>query len=144
MASQAVAGVGTIFRRWSGAAWVAISEITNIDGPSPKRDVTDVTSLDSTGGYKEFIGAFREGGDVKLSMHFIRSGYETMKNDFESDVLTEYEIDMPDVENTVIQFSGFVMEYPLKIAKDLITYEVTIKISGKPDIDSGPSTGLGH
>ena len=32
MASLAVAGKGSFFRRWSGAAWVDIAEILSISG----------------------------------------------------------------------------------------------------------------
>jgi len=53
MASKAIAGVGTKFKRWNGSAWVDIAEINSITGPSMSRDTIDVTSLDSTGGYRE-------------------------------------------------------------------------------------------
>jgi hypothetical protein len=64
MASDAFAGVGTVFKR--GA--VAIAEITSISGPNLTRGTIDVTNLDSTNGYREFIAGFRDGGEVTLSM----------------------------------------------------------------------------
>ena len=70
--SNAKAGVGTLFRRWSGTAWVNIAEINSISGPNMSRDTIDVTSLDSTGGYREFIPGFRDGGTVQLAMNFVR------------------------------------------------------------------------
>jgi len=82
--SFATAGVGTIFQRWSGSAWVAIAEINSITGPSMSRDTIDVTSLSSTGGYREFIGGFRNPGTVQLSMNFHRSNYELFETDFEA------------------------------------------------------------
>ena len=77
--STAKAGVGTLFRRWSGSAWDNIAEINSISGPNMSRDTIDVTSLDSTGGYREFIGGFRDGGTVQLAMNFIRASLDTMK-----------------------------------------------------------------
>jgi predicted secreted protein len=139
--SNAVAGVGTEFRRWGGNSnpnWVNIAEINSIAGPNKSRDVIDVTSLDSTGGYREFIGGFRDGGTVTLPMNFTRSTYETMNNDFESDTLQNYEILLPDTELTSFEFTALVTELGLAIpADDKITADVTLKVSGQVVINSG-------
>ena len=142
--STAVAGKGTLFRRWSGTAWVTIAEVNTITGPSMSRDTIDVTSLDSTDGYREFIAGFRDGGTVGLAMNFTRASYETMKDDFESDTLQNYEIVLPDAENTTLEFEGLVTELPLTIPPDdKITADATIKISGAVTLNSGsgPSPG---
>ena len=138
MASQATAGVGTTFRRWDGTNWVEIAEIKQITGPGKTRTTIDVTSLDSTAGYNEFIGGFRDGGTVVLAMIFRRDTYEIMDDDFESDDLQNYEIYLPDDEFTSIEFEGLVTELPLEIAPDdAITTNVTIKVSGQPVMNSG-------
>ena len=138
MASLAVAGKGTFFRRWSGAAWVDIAEILSISGPGMSRDVIDVTSLDSVGGYREFIAGFRDPGTITLSMIFRRDTFNTMKTDFESDTLQNYEMVLSDAEVTSLEFEGLVTEVPLAVpADDKITMEVTIKISGEVTVNSG-------
>jgi len=138
MASEAVAGVGTTFRRWDGTNWVEIAEIKSITGPGKSRATIDVTSLDSTGGYNEFIGGFRNGGTVVLAMIFRRDTFEIMNDDFDSDDLQNYEIFLPDDESTSFEFEGFVTELPLTISPDdAITVDVTIQISGQPVINSG-------
>ena len=81
--SSAISGVGTSFRRWNGSSWENIAEINSITGPNKSRDTIDVTSLDSTGGYREFIGGFRDGGSVTLPMNFTRDTYDTMNTDFD-------------------------------------------------------------
>jgi predicted secreted protein len=142
MASNAKAGVGTEFRRWSGAEWVEIAEINSITGPGMSRDTIDVTSLSSTGGYREFITGFRNAGTVALAMNFTRSTYDLMKDDFESDVARNYEILLPDDEATSLEFEGLVTELPLTIpADDKITANVTIQISGQVVINSGSGSG---
>lgn len=136
--SDAIAGVGTLFRRWSGSAWVNISEINSITGPGMTRETIDVTSLDSTGGYREFIGGFRDGGTVVLSMNFTRAGLDTMKTDFEDDDLQSYEIVLPDDETTTVEFTALVTELPLTIAPDdKVTQDVTLKVSGEVTVNSG-------
>jgi len=143
MASTAIAGVGTKFKRWSGSAWVEIAEINSITGPSMSRDTIDVTSLDSTGGYREFITGFRNAGTVVLAMNFTRDTYETMLNDFESNTIQNYQIVLPDAENTGLDFEGLVSELPLTIpADDKVTADVTIQVTGKVYLSSGGSTGV--
>jgi predicted secreted protein len=136
--STAVAGVGTQFRRWSGSAWANLAEINSITGPTMTRDFIDVTSLDSTGGYREFITGFRDAGTISLSMNFTRDTYEAFKTDFESPDLHYYEICLPDAELTTLEFAGLVTEVPITIpTDDKITADVTIKISGTVTMNSG-------
>jgi len=138
MASNAVAGVGTLFRRWSGSGWVNLAEVNSITGPGMSRDTIDVTSLDSTGGYREFITGFRNAGTISLAMNFTRSTYDLMKADFESNVAVSYEIVLSDAENTSFEFEGLVTELPLTIpADDKMTADVTIQITGQVTINSG-------
>lgn len=145
--SNAVSGVGTQFRRWNGAAWANLAEINSITGPTMTRDFIDVTSLDSTGGYREFITGFRDAGTISLSMNFTRNTYDAFKADFESTANNYYEICLPDGELTTLEFMGLVTECPITIpTDDKITADVTIKISGPVAINSGtadetPSAG---
>lgn len=142
--SNATAGVGTKFRRWNGTNWVDIAEITGITGPNKSRDTFDVTSLDSTGGYREFRGGFRDGGSVQLPMNFTRDTYDLMNADYERDDLQNYEIFLPDDEATSFEFEGLVTELGLGVpVDDKISADVTIKISGKVVTNSGSGSGTG-
>lgn len=139
--SNAISGVGTVIQKWSisSSVWTAIAEVTNISGPGMTRDLIEVTSLDSTDGYREFIAGFRDGGNVVLSMNYTRSGLDEFLADFESDTIQNYEIVLPD--GTSIEFEGFVQEFPLTIPTDSqITMETTIKLSGAPTINSGQNS----
>jgi len=144
MASKAFSGVGTIFRRWSGTAWAPIAEVNSISGPSMSRETIDVTSLDSTGGYREFIGGFRDPGTIQLSMNFTRTTFDLMQADFESPDSANYEIVLGDDENTSLEFVGFVTELPIEVtADDKVTSSVTIKITGQVTVNSGSGSGSG-
>jgi predicted secreted protein len=140
----AITGIGTKFNRWdadatsSAGAWVTLSYINNIGGPDATRETVDVTTLDSVDGYREFIGSLRDAGSISLAMNFVRAGYVLMKDDFESDVLQNYEIVLPDAEATSLEFSGLVTDCPLDIPMDdKVSNDVTIKISGKVTVNSG-------
>ena len=145
MASKAVSGVGTKFNRWSGSDWEALAEVNSITGPSMTRNFIDVTSLDSVGGYREFITGFRDAGTISLAMNFTPVTYKAMKADFESEVAQNYEIVLPDEDHTTLEFEGLVTELPLSIpTDDKITADITIKITGDVVISgvSGGSSGL--
>jgi predicted secreted protein len=136
--SNAIAGVGTKFYRWGGSSWAAIAEVNSITGPSMTRDFIDVTSLDSVGGFREFITGFRDAGTVSLAMNFTAETYQIMKEDFENDTAQSYMICLPDEAVTSLEFLGLVTEIPLTIpTDDKITADVTIKISGTVDLTSG-------
>jgi len=142
----AISGVGTQFRRWNSAtgSWESIAQIKSISGPGMSRGTSDTTALDTTGGYKTFIAAFRDPGTVSLTMNFTRDTYEQMKDDFEDDNAQNYEIVLPDDETTTLEFEGLVTELPLSVPTDgVITADVTIKVSGAVTLDSGsgPSAG---
>jgi predicted secreted protein len=140
MASNAISGLGTSFQRWDKdtSTWVRLAEISSISGPTMTRDFIDVTSLDSTGGYREFIAGFRDGGTVSLTMNFTRATYELMKDDFEDNEAQTYEIVLPDADVTSLEFSGLVTELPLEISPDdKVSANVTIKINGFVTLNSG-------
>jgi len=138
--SNAFSGVGSKFRRYSGSAWAAIAEVKSIQGPTMTREMIDVTSLDSTGGYREFIPSFRDGGTVTLSMNFTYAGYSLLKGDFESDTLHEYEILLAD--GTSVTFSGYVQDLPINVTfDDAVTSDVTIKVTGEVAVDQASGSG---
>ncbi len=140
MASEAFAGVGTKFQRWDGAAWQDIAEVNSIDGPGMTKDVLEVTSLDTDAGYNEFITGFAEGGTVTLDMNFTRETYELMKDDFESDVVQNYRIQLDDYDSepSTFTFGGLVIELPMGIsADDKVTADVVIQVTSQVILDIG-------
>lgn len=133
--SDAIAGVNASFEResdTSSGVYVAIAEVTNIAGPSMSRDTIDVTNLDSSGGYREFIAGFRDGGEMVLTMNFTVNGYEQMHIDFANDSPINYQLVLPDPGNYTLAFAGLVTALPLTVPTDTqITMDVTIKITGE-------------
>jgi predicted secreted protein len=140
MPSNAISGVGIELRRYNTGTnkWERLAEILSYDGPNKKRDTIDVTNMDSAGGYKEFIGGFRESGDLKCSMNFTRDTYDLMNDDFESETKQTYELAIPDDDNTTMSFLGLVTDLGFKAdTSKQITADVTLKVSGQITINSG-------
>lgn len=133
MASNAFAGVGAIFKR----GVVAIAEVISISGPNISRAHIDVTSLDSTGGYREFIAGFRDAGEVTLSMNFTFATWQDFKDDIDNDDAVAYSITLPNTEETIISFDGLVTSLGMAIPfDDKVTSDVTIKIDSVLTISS--------
>jgi predicted secreted protein len=138
--SDAIAGVGITLSRYNSGTsqWERLAEILSYDGPNKKRDTIDVTNMDSTGGYKEFIGGFRDSGELKCPMNFTRATYDLMNDDFESETKQTYELAIPDPDNTTMSFLGLVTDLGFKAdTSKQVTADVTIKVSGAITIDSG-------
>lgn len=128
------AGKGAIFNRWNTgtSTWVPIAGLKSISGPTCNRETIDVTTLDSVGGYREFIGSLRDAGDVSFNMLFDAAGYSLMKTDFESDTAQKYQIVLPDATHTTLEFYGLVTDLPIDIpVDDAVSSDITIKISGQ-------------
>jgi len=137
MESQAVAGIGTKFYRWSSTSsqWEQVAEVVSISGPGMSRETIEVTSLDSEGGYREFIAGLRDAGTISLGMNFRRDNYELLKEDFESNERKSYKIVLPDTDGTTLEFLGLVMELPLNVdTGDRISMDITIQVSGEIDL----------
>lgn len=141
--SNAFSGVGTKFRRWDGAGnWENLAEVNSISGPTMTRDFIDVTSLDSTGGYREFITGFRDAGTVSLAMNFTWDSYKKMLKDFQSSTAQNYEVLLPDTNGTSFEFSGLVTECPIEVpTDDKVTANITIKVSGQVIFNAGSGSG---
>lgn len=138
MSTNAFAGVGTVFQRWSGQEWETIAEIRAVTGPSASRDTIDVTSLDTEEGSKEFITGFRQGGEVTLAMNFTRDTYDLMKADFEGSREKDYAIVFDDIDQSYIEFYGLVSKLPLAVeADDSVKANITITITGLLEFGTG-------
>lgn len=140
MSTEAIAAVGTVFNRgnsFSSETFSPVSEINSISGISASAEEIDVTTLESTGGWREFIRGFRNAGTITLNMNWTRDNYITMLGDFESDDSINYQLVLPDASNTTIDFAGYVTELPMEIPTgDKVTMTVTIKVTGQPLVTS--------
>jgi hypothetical protein len=70
-------------------------------------------------------------------MWFNRADYAAALANFNSDVIQDFEIILPDVDHTTLEFSGFVTDLPVTIPEGPVSVQVTIKISGPVTVNSG-------
>jgi len=77
---------------------VEVAGLTSIGGLELSADTIDVTTLDSDGAYREFIGGFKDGGEVSLEGYFEPEegkGQKELYDLFESGETTKFKIQFP-------------------------------------------------
>lgn len=58
--------------------WASIPELTSVAVPATEQDYVDVTSLDSTGGYREYIPGLKDAGSLSLNANYTHDGYQML------------------------------------------------------------------
>lgn len=90
----------------SPAAFANIAEIRSIDGVSIERDMLEVTSMDSPGRAKEFIGGMADSGIVSLELNYIvqNATHKDMLTNLQqttvANIFRSYRIHTPDWGNS--------------------------------------------
>lgn len=139
---MATASVGT--RLLIGANTVA--ELTSVSGLELKTDTIDVTALDSTGGFRSFIGGFKDGGEVSVSGFFNpndTNGQYSLYTLFGSSAVTAFSIVFPSTMGAQWNFSGIVTGITTSAdLEDTVKFECKIKVSGSPSLGVTASAGL--
>lgn len=112
----------------------AVAGLTSIGGLELSADTIDVTTLDSEGGYREFIAGFKDAGEVSLEGYLnsvTGKGQKELYDLFESGDEGAFEIDFP--EGSSWSFSGVVTGFGTSAdLEDPLGFSCTIKVSGKP------------
>jgi predicted secreted protein len=138
--SDAISGVGAQFKFGDGAsseAFTALAEVNSITKSGMSKATIDVTSLDSTDGYLEFIGGFRDGGEYVLNMNWTRDNYILLLGEFEDDDSRNVQISFPDTGVTEEEIACIVTDLGYAIVTDdKITLDVTLKVTGAPTVTS--------
>lgn len=113
----------------------AIAGLKSISGPNLSSEQIDVTTLDSEGGYREFIGGFKDGGEVSLSGFFDPESQAGLQADFESQKATAFTIRFPEAMGYTWNFQAVVTSFQTGAElEDAISFEATLKVSGKPTL----------
>lgn len=111
-----------------------IGGLNSIGGLELSADTIDTTSLDSDGGYREFIGGFKDGGEVSLEGGLdtaTDANQQSVYDAFESGAVQDCTITFPN--GAKWEFKGVVTGFSTSAdLEDLIGFSATVKVSGKP------------
>lgn len=121
-------------------AGTVIANLTSIDGVGVSADTIDSTNLSTEGGYRTFVGSFRDAGEISISGHFDYGSHNVLFDDFETGDSDSYTIEFPDVgamgtNGTQWTFTAIVTAFSTSVElEDLIGFEATLKVSGRPTL----------
>lgn len=117
---------------------LTIADLTTIGRVGIESDEIDVTTLDSTDGYKEFIAGFKDAGEVSLS-GIIKSEDAMAAMIALADSQSVEEWTVTTISGSTWVFEGFVkmFEEGEVAVEGVRNFNGTIRISGKPEYTSG-------
>lgn len=134
---DAVRALGTVLKIGATSA-ISVAGLTEISGLSLSADTIDATTLNSDGGYRQFVGGFKDGGEVSLSGYFNSTtgkGQAELYAAFESGAEEDFSIEFPADLNAKWTFKGVVTGIETGASlEDLVSFSATIKVSGKPTL----------
>lgn len=127
--SSAFRGAGTLLKR----AGTTVAEVVNIDISGAKSDFDDVTNMDSTGNFKEWLPTLLEAGEVSFTGNFLGTADATQVQllaDFNAQSLLAWTIVLPSARGTY-SFNAYVASFDTKldVAKKA-DFSAKLKISG--------------
>ncbi len=117
-----------------------VGGLTKIGGADISRDTADVTTLDNTSGYREFLGEMLDAGDLAVEGFYDPEdpGILAMMQALENPAPAEFSVGFPAKFGMTWGFQAIVTN--LKIgdleAGKLIPFSSTLKISGRPELTS--------
>lgn len=125
----------TLVKTKSGSeqADTTIADLTSIGEIGVESDEIDVTTLDSTGGYKEFIAGFKDSGEVAISgIIKTETAFDAMVLLADSQALEAWTITF--TSGSKWTFSGFVKSFKEgeSTVEGVRNFTGSIRISGKP------------
>lgn len=142
MTSAAIWAYGSLLQLGDGAvseAFTSVAEITELTPPQMSRDDIDVTSHQSSDGYREFISGLRDGGEVSFKANWLptnstHDGTTGLLETFNDNVNHNWKVILPNTLIT-IAFSGFLTAFePDLPLEEQAQLSGTIKVSGKPTV----------
>jgi predicted secreted protein len=135
--TSAVAGVGTVLAEGDGASpevFTAVAEVLTISGPELSTEEIDVTSLDSSGGFKETIAGLRDAGSVSFDVNWIKGDAQqlSIRDKIASGAAGNYKITWSDSPATVADFAAIVTGFSMNTEPNSqIQASITLKITGQ-------------
>lgn len=151
-------GFGALLQKGTGVGspedFITILGIKSIDGPSISRETHDTTTMLSTGGWREFIGGLKDGGEVSFSANWLPR--DDTQGQGEGGLMAEFDKEScesrgswrilvpacPGEPEVYLDFQGILTGQNVSIPMDdLMSFEGTIKVSGRPTLTIEEVTG---
>lgn len=124
----------------------SIAELTSIGGLELSADTLETTTLDSPDGFRTYTGGLKDSGEVSISGYFNpgdTNGQKAFYDAYVNGNLVNFTILFPSTLGASWDFQGIVTGFSTGAElEDGISFEGTIKVSGKPSLGLTQSGGL--
>jgi len=149
--SDARTGFGAFLQKGDGQSsenFITMLGVTSMAGPSITRDTHDVTAMTSPGGWREFIGGLKDGGEVTFDANWLPR--DVTQSQDEGGFMAEFDKDScesrgnwrilvpacPGEDEVILTFAGIVTGQNIQIPMDdKMSFSGTIKVSGRPTLE---------
>ena len=125
---MATGAMGTVLK-YNNAV---VGKLTSVGEIAPESEELDVTTLDSAGGYREFIQGYRDSGTVELTGFHEKgnAGQAALRAAYDSGAAGSVEVSFPD--GTVVSFRAFVKGYTLGAAEvdGAVGFGAVLRVTG--------------
>lgn len=115
-----------------------VGSLTSINPPEMSSETTDVTDLSNADGYKEFLGGFKDGGDIGVEgyMDGEDEGQQAMHDAFEDQEVHDIKIVFPETIGKEWTTKGVINKFKAGDASvtDALKFSAGVKVSGKPTL----------
>ena len=123
----------------AGGTQVVVGKLTSVGEIAPEAEEVDITTLESTGGYREYMQGFRDSGELEITgFHDADdAGQTALRTAFASGASGSFEVKFPD--DTAVTFSGFIKSHTIGSAEvdGAIGFGAVIRISGAVAVTEG-------
>lgn len=123
----------------AGGTQVVVGKLTSVGEIAPEAEEVDITTLESTGGYREYMQGFRDSGELEITgFHDADdAGQTALRTAFTSGASGAFEVKFPD--DTAVTFSGFIKSHTIGSAEvdGAIGFGAMIRISGAVTVTEG-------
>lgn len=123
----------------AGGTQVVVGKLTSVGEIAPEAEEVDITTLESTGGYREYMQGFRDSGELEITgFHDADdAGQTALRTAFASGASGVFEVKFPD--DTAVTFSGFIKSHTIGSAEvdGAIGFGAVIRISGAVTVTEG-------
>jgi len=109
-----------------------VGKLTSVGEIAPDSEELDVTTLDSAGGYREFLQGYRDSGTVELTGFHEKgdAGQAALRAAYDSGAAGSVQVDFPD--GTQVTFRAFVKSCTLGAAEvdGAVGFGAVLRVSG--------------
>jgi hypothetical protein len=119
----------------SPSAFTSVARIVSFSGPAIDNEQEEITTLDSTGGFKEFRSTLKSPGEITMKLYWLKGNtqHALLRSTAESGGTLYGRVLGSDSPRTSIRIAFTVKNFKIDFqATGIISVDVTLQVTGAP------------